>query len=116
MSEINYKYSEDKSFQEIQQYIDSTYGSHYVDDDSVQLMDLIFSSGDSIPFCRWNSVKYTTRYGYKEGYNRKDLLKAIHYLMFMLHEDRIRDTDELPTKNMVSDQYNGYVEKGSSEK
>ena len=81
-----YKYNEDKVLNEIREYINNTYGAHYVGDDGTQLMDIIFSEGDAVPFCKWNAAKYVTRYGKKEGFNKKDLLKAIHYCMFLMHE------------------------------
>jgi hypothetical protein len=36
-------------------------------------------------FCMGNIQKYWKRYGKKEGKNRKDLLKIIHYAIIMLH-------------------------------
>jgi hypothetical protein len=32
-----------------------------------------------------NIIKYAMRYGKKEGYNEKDLLKIIHYAIMALH-------------------------------
>lgn len=36
-------------------------------------------------FCIGNILKYAQRYGKKEGCNRKDLLKVIHYAIMALH-------------------------------
>ena len=36
-------------------------------------------------FALGNVLKYAQRYGKKEGYNRKDLLKILHYALIALH-------------------------------
>ena len=38
-------------------------------------------------FCQANILKYGSRYGSKDGKNKKDLLKVIHYAMLLLHFD-----------------------------
>jgi len=35
--------------------------------------------------CHSNIIKYAMRYGKKEGYNKKDLLKIIHYTILLWH-------------------------------
>jgi hypothetical protein len=43
-------------------------------------------------FCQANAIKYLARYGKKNGKNRKDLLKAIHYIvLLMTSEDEDND-------------------------
>jgi hypothetical protein len=37
------------------------------------------------PFCRANAIKYLYRFGDKEGKNKKDLLKALHYTILLYH-------------------------------
>ena len=34
-----------------------------------------------------NAIKYLARYGKKNGKNRKDLLKAVHYVILLMSED-----------------------------
>ena len=34
---------------------------------------------------RDNALKYLLRYGKKDGKNKKDLLKAIHYIILMMY-------------------------------
>ena len=53
------KYNEDKILKEIDEYIKSTYGEHY-----------------------------SCRYGKKNGHNRADLLKAVHYVILLLNYDK----------------------------
>ena len=36
-------------------------------------------------FCIGNILKYAQRYGKKDGTNRKDLMKVLHYAIIALH-------------------------------
>ena len=45
-------------------------------------------------FVYGNVLKYTQRYGKKEGKNRKDLLKILHYAIIALHVHD-REVEEL---------------------
>ena len=38
-------------------------------------------------FCQANAIKYLARYGKKAGKNRKDLLKAIHYIVLLMSSE-----------------------------
>lgn len=84
MKKINYKYSEDRLLKELKEYIDSTYGEHY-SQNKFQATEFILDSGHGDGFCIGNIMKYAQRYGRKEGYNRKDLLKVLHYSIIALH-------------------------------
>ncbi len=79
------KYREDEFLEQVLDYIKVTYGEHYATDDGLQLMDLWIADGTAIPTCRNLAVKYLQRFGKKEGYNRKDLLKAIHYISMLAY-------------------------------
>ena len=81
---MNYKFNEGKLIQELQEYIDGTYGEHYASD-KYQATDVIIDSGHGTGFCIGNIIKYAKRYGNKDGHNRKDLLKVIHYGIMALH-------------------------------
>ena len=81
-----WKYNEGKILQEIEAYLKSTYKGHYVcDDQKIQTLDLIESIGDAEAFCRSNAIKYLSRFGKKDGKNRKDILKVIHYAILLYH-------------------------------
>lgn len=81
---IDYKFGEDKLLDEIKRYIDSTYSGHYATN-QYQATDVIVDADLGQGFCLGNVIKYAKRYGRKEGKNRKDLLKLIHYGIIMLH-------------------------------
>jgi hypothetical protein len=40
-------------------------------------------------------LKYTQRYGNKEGKNRKDLLKVLHYALIALHVHDLEHRDDI---------------------
>lgn len=81
------KYNEHMLTNEILHYIESTYNQHYVGEDNVQYMDIVMSDDFSVAtgFLKHNAGKYINRLGKKDGYNRKDILKAIHYMVLMMH-------------------------------
>ena len=81
-----YKYSEDSYIKDIQDYVDSTYGQHYVND-GIQVVDVWHARGTLETTSADTAIKYIMRYGKKDGKNRKDLLKAVHYIMLMMYAD-----------------------------
>ena len=82
------KVNEDKIVKEINDYIKSTYGEHYsTRQDGFQVMDMIKQLGIDKDFCQANAIKYLCRYGKKNGKNRKDLLKAIHYIVLLMSSE-----------------------------
>ena len=80
---MNYKFNEPEHIAELKEYIDSTYGEHYASD-KYQATDVIIDAGHGPGFCIGNIIKYAKRYGNKDGYNKKDLLKILHYAVIML--------------------------------
>jgi hypothetical protein len=82
-----WKYNEDKILKDIQDYVTSTYGSHYCghNQDDIQTIDLMAAKDLAAHFCQANILKYGSRYG--DGRNKRDLLKVIHYAMLLLHFD-----------------------------
>lgn len=84
MSKINYKYNEGELLKEFQQYVDATYGEHY-SLNKYQATEFIIDAGHGDGFCIGNVMKYAQRYGKKDGYNRKDLLKVLHYALIELY-------------------------------
>ena len=84
MMHRNYKYSEDRLLEELRNYIDDTYEGHY-SQNQFQATEFIMDSGHGDGFCIGNIIKSAQRYGKKDGYNRKDLLKVLHYGIMALH-------------------------------
>lgn len=85
-SSIDYKYSEDRIFHELKEYVDNTYDQHY-SQNKFQATEFILDSGHGTGFCIGNILKYAQRYE-KKGTRedaRKDLLKVIHYGIIALH-------------------------------
>jgi hypothetical protein len=81
-----WKYEEDKTLKEVEQYLSSTYHSHYTSETSkTQTLDLIESIGDAEAFTRSNAIKYLSRFGKKNGKSKQDILKAIHYCILLYH-------------------------------
>ena len=83
-TEIDYRYSEDKLIEELTKYIDATYGEHYAQD-KIQSTEFIIDGGHGTGFCIGNIMKYAQRYGKKNGKDRSDLLKVIHYGIIALY-------------------------------
>jgi len=82
------KYSEEKILLEVSQYIEGTYNQHYsTDKDGFQVQDMLRHLDIDKDFCQANAIKYLCRYGKKDGKNRKDLLKAIHYIILLLSSE-----------------------------
>lgn len=81
-----WKYEEDKTLKQIEEYLTSTYHSHYTSENSkTQTLDLIESIGDAEAFTRSNAIKYLSRFGKKNGKSKMDILKAIHYCILLYH-------------------------------
>jgi hypothetical protein len=93
MSEIKYKYNEGELLKEFSQYIDQTYDQHY-SLNKFQATEFILDSGHGEGFCIGNILKYAQRYGKKDGYNRKDLLKVLHYALIALYNHDLQHEDK----------------------
>jgi len=88
MEGVILKYGEEKIIKEISDYISSTYNQHYsVDKNGFQVQDMLRHLGIDKDFCQANAIKYIARYGKKNGKNRKDLLKAIHYIILLISSE-----------------------------
>jgi hypothetical protein len=82
----DFKYRESEILFEVEEYIESTYNQHYASDKSdIQAVDVWQSLGSLETTARDNSLKYLLRYGKKDGKNKKDLLKAMHYIILMMY-------------------------------
>ena len=91
MSDARNKYHEKEILKDVEDYVSRTYNGHYTGTKheyrNVQTIDLMASRDLASDFCQANILKYGSRYGSKDGRNKKDLLKVIHYAMLLLHFD-----------------------------
>jgi hypothetical protein len=82
---IPFKYDEERLLKEFSDYVGSTYGKHYVGEDNVQSLDLIFATGHGEGFCCGNILKYGARQGKKANQQRDDIMKTLHYGLLLLY-------------------------------
>ena len=98
-----YKYHEEEILKDIEEYVSSTYQGHYTGKSheyrNVQTIDLMASKELAAGFCQANILKYGSRYGNKDGKNKKDLMKVIHYAMLLLHFDNHYGEPSMPSGN-----------------
>ena len=81
---MNFK--EDKVLVWVENYIRSTYDSHY-SKNTIQTTEFVFDAGHGEGFCIGNIIKYAQRYGKKDGKNTDDLLKILHYAVMLLGKE-----------------------------
>ncbi len=100
----NFKYHEDEILKDVQEYISRTYQGHYTGTKhefrKVQTIDLMAARDIATGFCQANILKYGSRYGSKDGKNKTDLLKVIHYAMLLLHFDGHYSKPPMTTGNI----------------
>ena len=98
-----YKYHEEEILKDIEEYVSGTYQGHYTGNShefrKVQTIDLMASKDLAASFCQANILKYGSRYGNKDGKNKKDLLKVIHYAMLLAHFDGHYGEPSMPSGN-----------------
>jgi len=90
---IDYRYNEFALISELEDYVNSTYQEHY-SKNKFQATEFIIDGGHGEGFCLGNILKYTQRSGNKEGKNRKDLLKVLHYALIALHVHDLEHEDD----------------------
>ena len=87
----SYKYKEDEVLAAVQTQIDGTYSEHYQIEEGLQLFDVWIADGTASTTFKNLTEKYLWRYGRKDGKNKRDILKAIHYLMMLLYVDHLKE-------------------------
>lgn len=87
-----YKYNEDEILKDLEVYLKNTYNEHYKSEDkTIECFDAWISLGEATPTFRNTALKYLWRYGKKNGNNKNDLMKAIHYIILCLHNDHYKN-------------------------
>ena len=92
---INYKRNEDKIIREIQEYVDKTYSQHYAGSNNRDVVDDWEDVGIAKEAFQSNIIKYAKRFGKKDGDNPKDIMKIIHYSIFLLNELQQNDDSQM---------------------
>jgi|688.fasta_scaffold06574_6 hypothetical protein len=87
-----FKYNEKEIIIDVENYIESTYKLHYVNGKDIQVNDLIMAIGHGESSYISNAIEYLARYGKKDGNNVKDLYKAIHNIILLIHLNHTNDT------------------------
>ena len=87
-----YKYAENDIISEFHDYIDKTYEEHYkTNEKSIECFDAWIALGNSTDTFRNTALKYLWRYGKKNGNNKADFMKALHYTLMCLYVDNYKD-------------------------
>ena len=104
MSDSRNKYHEKEILKDVEDYVSRTYNGHYTGTKheyrNVQTLDLMAARDLASDFCQANILKYGSRYGSKDGKNKKDLMKVIHYAMLLLHFDEHYGKPKMTTGNI----------------
>ena len=87
---VEYKFNEGSLIKQLKEYIDGTYSGHY-SKNKFQSTEFIIDCGHGMGFSLGNVLKYAQRYGKKEGHNKDDLMKVIHYAMIQLSQDHYQE-------------------------
>ena len=109
---IDYKFKENIIVNDVMDYVNKTYDSHYAKTKNYQATEIIIDQGHGTGFCMGNILKYAQRYGKKEGRNKNDLLKVIHYAVIQLSQDhykcnsKIVAPQEPELRSVMSEKYN----------
>jgi hypothetical protein len=109
-----YKFKEGTILEDVKKYIDNTYQSHYAKS-TKQTTEIVIDQGHGTGFCMGNILKYAQRYGKKDGHNKNDLMKVIHYAIIQLSQDHYNGSQvkqqvefvfDPPLKSVLSEKYN----------
>lgn len=89
---LAYKYAEDKILEDLKNYLNKTYSEHYTThQEQIECFDAWIALGDATPTFRNTALKYLWRYGKKNGNNKDDLMKVLHYTFMMLYNDHYKE-------------------------
>ena len=93
--EVNWKYCEDMILNDFREYLAKTYTEHYKSKtDKIECFDAWIALGDSGPTFRNTAIKYLWRYGEKDGKNKKDVMKALHYVLMLMYVEHYKPEED----------------------
>ena len=96
------KYNEEAILKEIYDYVMSTYQGHYVGKGEIQTFDVWDTLNISEEVCIGTAIKYLMRFGKKDGKNKKDLLKAVHYIILLMHYSGVMNETHIGKDKQVN--------------
>ena len=102
---IDYKFKENIIVNDVMDYVNKTYDSQYAKTKNYQATEIIIDQGHGTGFCMGNILKYAQRYGKKEGRNKNDLMKVIHYAIIQLSQDHYQG-NQPELKSPLIEKYN----------
>ena len=102
---IDYKFKENIIVNDVMDYVNKTYDSHYAKTKNYQATEIIIDQGHGTGFCMGNILKYAQRFGKKEGRNKNDLMKVIHYAIIQLSQDHYQG-NQPELKSPLIEKYN----------
>ena len=82
-NKTNFQFKEGALIEQLLTYVRKTSDGHY-SKNKFQSTEFIVDCDHGMGFALGNVLKYAQRYGKKDGYNRKDLLKILHYALIAL--------------------------------
>lgn len=94
LNAFSYKYAENIILADLKAHLDKTYSEHYATDNNIECFDAWIALGDSTPTFRNTALKYLWRYGKKNGNNKQDLMKALHYIFMCLYVDHYKKDEK----------------------
>lgn len=96
--DFKFKFGEDEIIKELEEYIRGTYGAHYVGENNIQSIEYMDTLDAAVGFCKGNIIKYTSRYGKKNGRNKADLMKVLHYTILLAYFSELEQQRSEPTQ------------------
>lgn len=76
------RFNEEEFLSELRTHLEKTYDEHYIQGDR-QVIENVMDGMNSLEFLTGTVQTYIARYGKKQGYNKADLFKAVHFILFM---------------------------------
>lgn len=96
------KYKEDLVIKDFLDHVNKTYTKHYSSEEGIQALDIWKALGNFDTSCRDAAIKYLFRFGKKDGYNKEDLLKAMHFIAYVYQDLFLNDSNPSPENNIIN--------------
>lgn len=84
-AKIDFKFREEQFFKEFYDYVCSTYGEHYSGKGGQLLEEYGPGDPNAEGFCLVSGRKYLKRFGKKNGKNKADIFKTMHFCLLLMN-------------------------------